>query len=166
MTTTLATITADLEAAREDLALLERLNSAPARVAQLTTEQELAQAAHDKAQAEAQKAASAARFDGLKSIEVADVTSANANVGDGVLWRSFRITVTKLAYHMSTQPVEEKQVYNGFETVPANVFAFLIEKHPAKIPPPIAALAPGDPYRAFDEFFISKQRGYIRGPRT
>lgn len=159
MTTDLNNIASKLEAAKADLALYERLTSAADRVKALTAAFDKARTAQAKADEAAAKEAAEARFNGLSNIRV-------TGSGDGsVLSQQYLISWTAPVYDMYSmtaipQPVPERP---GFETIPDNVLAFLIEKHPEEIPAAIMALAPDDPAAAMAEYFRARQRGYVKG---
>lgn len=161
MTTQLSTLAAELEAAQQDLALWQRLSTAEERAEALAARYEKAKAAHDKQEAAEAEATREARFNGLADIRVSDTTDRSAQAGDHLLRRSYRITYTAPQYDIYAQrSVPKEQVVNGFAALPGNVLAFLIEKHPEQIPAAIAALAPDDPYGAFEIYFRDMRRGY------
>ncbi len=147
-----------LAEARKDLALLQRLQGAEARIAEL----EATKAGHEREAAAAAAAAHARRFDGLADISVATVS--DPRTGAGPLRNSYRITYTAPAYDGNLQQTRPyRHEVPGFKALPPRVLAFLIEKHPERIPAEIMALAPGDPEAAFYTYFRGLQRGYLTG---
>lgn len=48
----------------------------------------------------------------------------------------------------------------GFDSLPSNVMAYLIERHPDQIPDKIMRLAP-NPADAFSRFFVGLARGHL-----
>lgn len=156
-TATLARINSELDEARQDVALLERLQSAPDRVKRLTGEQTKALKDRETVLAAEQKARDEARFVGLSDIRVVDAT-----VPEGVLRSNFTITYTRVAYDMDAgQNVPQPVTISGFGGLPDDVFAFLIERYPDRIPGKIMALAPDDPKEAFARYFRGLTRGFI-----
>jgi len=164
---TLTTVAAELEAAKADLAMYERLTSAKERVARLSRNYEAAQAEHEKQKAADAEAAHEAQFAGLRSIRVTDTTGVDAAAGGNLLRSSFRVTYIgpKWCFHRGTS-VPTEHVIDGLGALPPHVLAFLIEKAPEEIPVAIMALAPGDPARAMHEYFACVRRGYIKGARA
>lgn len=160
MTDDLNTIAADLEAAKADLALLERLTSAAERVNVLTTAFDKARTAQAKADEASAKEAAEARFKGLANIRV------TGSGDDNLLREHFTINWTGQVYDMysmTSAPIEMQR--EGFVSLPDNVLAFLVEKHPDRIPAKITALRPGDPAAAMTEYLRACQRGYFRGAK-
>lgn len=156
-TTDLRTLAAELDEARQDVALLERLKAAPDRLKRLTASYGKAALAHEKIKAAAEKAASEARFKGLSDIRVTDTTP-----GDNVLRTGFTITYTRMAYDSDAgQSIPQPMTVTSFLSLPDNVLSFLIERHPAQIPAKIMALAPDNPKEAFARYFRGLSRGYI-----
>lgn len=154
---TLARINADLAEAQQDLALLERLKAAPDRVKRLTADQAKTIKERDNALAAEQNARREARFTGLSDLRVVDTTP-----GESVLRSGFTITYTRIAYDMdSGQNAPQPVTISGFGALPDNVFAFLIERHPDRIPAKIMALAPNDPEEALNRYFLGLRRGVI-----
>ena len=157
MTTDINTIAAELAAAKADLAQWERLTSAADRVKALTVSFDKARAAQAKADEAAARDAAEARFKGLANIRV--TSSGNGSV----LSQQFLIRWTAPVYDMyAMAAVPQSHERPGFETIPDNVLAFLIEKPPEEIPATIMALAPDDPAAAMAEYFRARQRGYVK----
>lgn len=163
MTTDLNTLAADLEAAKADLALWEKLTSAADRVKALTAAFDKARAAHDKAQAAQEKADREASYAGVTDVRVSGGIDHGACSG-GLLRETFTISWMAPEYDMysMTSPMKAHS-RQGFRHVPDNVLACLIDKHPDRIPDRIMALAPGKPSEALGEYFAALGRGYIVG---
>src|SRR5207237_4847637 len=122
-----------------------------------TGEHRKALAVHEAALAAEAKAAEAARFNGLQAIDVID-----EKPGMGLTGAPFRINYTRLAYDIDARDnLPDHASIMGFEGLPDNVFDFLIERHPQKIPDRIASLAPGNPREAFRRYFIGRRNGYV-----
>lgn len=163
MTTTVTTIAADLEAAEKDLALLERLNSAKKRVAQLTKDLKAAQAAEDREEAAKAEAAEAAQKAQMAAITNIRVVAANA--GTGPLHRDWQITFTRPAWDYTVNMTRPMDVtVQGFLNL-ARLYPLalraLIENFPERIPHEIASLA-DDPNEAIEIFLAAQQRGSLR----
>lgn len=159
----LTRVTAELTAAQDDVALLERLSGAQARVKALLLEQETAMEEAEAARAAQQAQREEARFVGLIDVNV--VRQDDPGTPSASLTRAqFVITYTRLDYDLqagSNRPTEHS--VTGFMAVPDNVFAFLIARQPEKIPPEIMALCPGNPTGAFQRYFLALRRGYVEG---
>ena len=151
----LASINAELEAAREDMTLLERLKSAADRVTRLTAEQEKKLAAHRAAVATEAEAKVDARFAGISDVQVTDSTPMET-----VLRSSFQITYVRPAWD-GYRTVPKRQSANGFGVLAPEVLDYLIARCPERIPAKIMALAPENPRRALDRYFVGVRRGYI-----
>jgi hypothetical protein len=150
-------IAADLHAACEDVALLERLKSAKDRVTRLTAEQEKVTKERDRALAAEAKAADAARFAGISDVSVTD-----GSPNENVLRSDFTITYTK-PYWDGRETRQKQQSATSFGSLPADVLAYLMDKRPDLIPAKIMALAPDDPKAAFGCYFVSLKRGHVAG---
>jgi len=149
---------ADLEQAKADVALLQRLKDAEANAKRLAGELRAAQDELSTAIAEATEAKREAEFAKFKDITV---TEEQGN-GSSVLHSSFTIVVTALSFDGATH--EEQRTYIGFGQLPGDALSYLIEKRPDRIPASITALSPNDPYEAFDTYFAGLRRGYLLGP--
>jgi hypothetical protein len=156
----------ELEEARQDVALLLRLKGAEDRVKRLIPEYEKALAADEKAEAAKVEAAAAeeqaardARFAGLRDLII---TEAADKLGSGVLSSRFRIKYTRDAWVSDANATLPQAVNkSGFAALDANVFAWIVEKHPEKVPASIMTLAPHDIGEAFHRYFVGLQRGYL-----
>jgi hypothetical protein len=147
-----------LDAAREDVALLERLKSATDRVARLTGEYEKASKALDKAKATDAKADDDRRFGGISNVSVSAGNTANENV----VRSTFTITYSRPSFDGRSTRVREHACV-GFGALPPEILDYIIEKRPELIPAKIMALAPDSPRAAFRRYFVSLRRGYIHG---
>ena len=163
MTTDINNLAAELAAAKADLAQWERLATAADRVKALTASFDKARAAQAKADEAAAKEAAEARFAGLSNVRVTENAGLSGCSG-GVLRTSWRVTWDAPAFDPDTMtsPPRKHSVV-GFTALAPNVMAFLIEKHPERIPAEIMALAPGNPAAAMNEYFNALNRGYVKG---
>lgn len=153
----LARVTEELEAAQSDVALLERLKSAQDRVKRLLPEQEAALAEAAAAKDAESLAREEQRFAGLAGISVKDVRPE-----DNVTRSTFEISYTRLAYDFEARTqVPSDHTVTGFLALPDEVFAFLIAKHPDKIPAKIMDLCPSNPTTAFERYFMALRRGFV-----
>jgi hypothetical protein len=150
-------ITVELDVAREDLALLERLKSAHDRVNRLTTEREKAIKERDRALAAEAKAVKAKRFAGITDLRVSET-----HTGEHVLRSSWTIQWTKPAWDgRATLPRQHS--CEGFGGLPTDVFDYLIEERSDLIPAKIMALDPSDARKAFHRYFLGLRRGCLIG---
>ncbi|MBA3678494.1 MAG: hypothetical protein H0W74_14020 [Sphingosinicella sp.] len=150
----------ELSEAQADVALLERLKGAEARVKRLTAEQQTAVAEQDAAMTAEAEAAEAAKFQGFTDITVKDKRPAESNV----LTSTFQITYTRLTFDMDANAsVPMPHTCNGFGELPNLAFDYLVDKYPQRIPAKIMALAPGEPREAFKRYFMGLKRGYLKG---
>lgn len=160
MTRPLTTIETELAAAQSDLALHERINTAKARVSQLTKEYEQAKSAHERAEAERAANAAEARFEGFDGIRVADKSKPD----DGLLHRRYEIVWRRSTWTAwAGDSIMQEHRVVGFQALDPLVLAYLIEKFPDQIPPAILELGQGDPYEAFNQYFMARRRGYVIG---
>lgn len=147
-------LTADLEAARADAALFERLSAAAAQIEPLTAKLERAQADLEAIRASEAEAERQALLDTFNDIEV-------VSEGDeSLLRRGYKITVTRKEFD-GYENTFNSRTYRGFKTLPFEVFVYLIERRPDLIPSDIMEFAPDNAWDAFDGYFIALQRGYI-----
>lgn len=153
----LSAITADLEEARKDMALLERLKSAADRVTRLTAEQTKTVTARDAALVTEAKVKQEARFAGIEQVEVTDNTP-----NDNVVRSSFTISYVRPTWD-GRSSVPRQHTVNGFALLVPEVLDYLIERCPERIPAKITALAPEDIRLAFNRYFVSVRRGYVAG---
>ena len=153
----LTTLAAQIEAAKGDIATLERLTGAKARLAELAQEYGAAKKQADLEEAARAKQARDARFAGLSELRVE-----TGELDGGLLGTTFKITwmAPKYDMHLQSSPPAKHTVF-GFSALPNNVFDFLVERHPEQIPAQIMELAPGDPERAFNLYFLARKRGYV-----
>lgn len=158
----LSTITRELEEARQDDALFQRLSGAAGRVTELTAAKALAGAEQARVEAAAAATAKAGRFIGLSDIQVTRGGAADENL----VRASFAISYTATRDHGDGWPTPKRHTMRGFRALDPAVFGFLIEEHPECIPHEIMALAPGNPWGAFDEYFTALRRGYCSAPKA
>lgn len=149
-------ISAELEEAQADVAMLERLKSSVDRVKRLSIEHGKASAARDKAIASEAKAIEAERFAGIGNVRVTQ--SANT-IGENLLRSAFTIAYTKPRWDMY-EMVQTPYSVDGFGPLPPEVLDYIIIKQPILIPAAISALNPDDPTDAFRQYFLILRRGY------
>jgi len=158
--TDLETLAAELEAAKQDLALFQRLTSAEQRVEQLTVEYDKAQAVNERAEANEAKAAHAARFDGLSDIRV---ETSQDPYNPSLMGATFTISWSAPAFDAWRGAHVKRHTRHSFAALPPKVFAYLVEENADRIPAAILALAPGDPVGAIDIYLSALRRGYFIG---
>lgn len=158
----LQTITRELEEARQDDALFQRLRGAAVRVEELSVAHGHALAEQARVEAAAASAAHAARFVGLSDLQITRGGATDENL----VRASFAISYTVTRDHGDGWPSSKRHTINGFRALDPLLFAFLIEEHPERIPAEIKALAPSDPHAAFDEYFTALRRGYCSAPKA
>jgi hypothetical protein len=147
-------ISAELEEARADMTLIDRLKSAADRVKRLSGEQDKAIAARNKALAAEAKAKQEARFAGISDMRI-------TCVGNEHLLR-LRFTIEYMSPRWNGfESVPARRSFESFDALPSDVLDYIIEVRPDLIPAMIADLAPGSPREAFGRYFLGKKRGYI-----
>jgi hypothetical protein len=152
---TVIRLTAELEQATADADLYARLTIAKAEAKRLAVELDAAREALAEAEATEVKAASTARLAAFHDLTVTET-------GDGhVLHRSFEITITRLE-HDGHNSVPVPRTTKGFEGLSSDAFTYLIEARPERIPGSIMALAPDDPWEAFEIYLMGLRRGYLK----
>lgn len=151
-------IAEELSRAQQDAELFVRLKAAADLAKRLEPQFSSAMDTLAAAKAAEKDAIDEARFADLVDIEVRETP---ATVAESVLRTSFEVTYTRNQYNMSADATVPTPVQvTGFEGLPDNVFAFLLTKHPNKIPNKIMAFAPGDPEAAFTRYFRDLRRGW------
>lgn len=148
---------AELQQARQDVALFQRLKASEADAKRLALDLRAAQDELTEALTADHQAEQDARFAGFLDITVREHMPFN---GSGVLQLAFSITVKREAFN-GYETVPEVLSFGGFQQLPSDAFGYLIEKHPERIPESIMELAPGDPYAAFDRYFNALRRGFL-----
>ena len=150
-------LASDLHEARADVELYARLKAASDRHKTLQSQYSEAMSALRKAEIESEKAYRDERFVDLSDIQVIEIPSKG---GGGLLHSNWRISYSAPRYDGRETKVQEI-TKNGFEELEPRVLAFLIQKHPDRIPASIQALAPGDPAKAISKLIAGKRRGYL-----
>jgi hypothetical protein len=153
----LARIAAELEEARTDLALLERLKSANDRVTRLTAEQDKATKSRDKALAAQAKAEKEARFAGISDVHVSESPE---TMRENIIRSAFSITYTKPTWNGRSNPPTRHSAAS-FGTLPPEILSYLMDVRPDLIPAKIMALSSDSPREAFRRYFASCRRGYL-----
>lgn len=148
---------ADLEQAKADVALLQRLKDAEGNVKRLTAELAKAQDELTNELANATQARRKAEFAKFRDITVTE----DQGRGIGPLHATYKITVKAMSFGERAEETEQEWI--GFNGLPTDVLHYLIDQHPERIPASIMALG-SDPYEAFDTFFAGKRRGYLLNP--
>lgn len=166
----LDTIATQLEEAKADLALAQRIQTAPDRVKTLTPLYEKALRAYESAKAKmqandaalraaAEKALADARFAGLSDLcieERVDIKNPH------VLKNTYVISWTHPVWGAEeNETLPAPCTAKGFGFLPPDVLAWIIERHPEKVPASIMDLAPGDVEAALTRYFIALRRGYL-----
>ena len=160
-TLTLNEIETQLSAAQADLDLFQRLQSAAALVKTLTAARDKGAAAHAKAEAEKAKAAEDTRFAGLRDLTITETPNHKA---PGILSTRFNIQYTCNAFDSAAGATLPQRVsITGFTSLERNVLAWIVQRHPNKIPASILALAPGNIDAALDRYFTALRRGFLQG---
>lgn len=157
-TFTLDTLRTQLEEAHQDAAMWQRLTGAADRVKSLTAEYTKAKSAYDTAEAAKAKAAHEAQFAGLRNLRITEIPGK----GDSVMHSAFHITYTRDAWDGWNNVPQTVSCTRGFGALERNVLAWIIQRHPEKIPASITDLAP-DIDAAFNRYFVGLQRGYLAG---
>ncbi len=157
----LQTLTAQLEEARRDADMWQRLKGAEDRAKRLKGEYDKAKAEHDAAEGEKAKAAEEARYAGLRGLTITEVPSATS---PNVLSSRFHITYTRDAWdalaHASLPETVSKASFGALDD---NIVSWMLARHPEKLPASILALAPGDASEALACYFAGLRRGYLKG---
>lgn len=157
-TITLQTLYTQLEEAHQDAAMWQRLTGAADRVKSLTAEYAKAKIAHEKAEAVKAKAEQDAKFAGLRDLRIIEIAGDSASV----MHSTFHITYTCDAWNGRDNVPQTVSCTRGFGALERNVLAWIIQRHPEKIPASITDLAP-DIDAAFNRYFVGLQRGYLAG---
>lgn len=166
MTNELNNLLKQLQAAQTDAALFERLQAAPVLAARLAVEYDQLAEATEQQENERRAAEVEAEYAKIRNLAVS-VRSGNSMGDPGLLGRGYDITWTTPGYDSRGEPEPRKMRCDAFITLYENhpyVFDYLRYEAPHLIPADIMELAPGNPSAAFNEYFISRKRGYCRGP--
>ncbi|GAB5350372.1 hypothetical protein [Qipengyuania sp. 483] len=156
MNTDLNRLSAELDQAKADFALLQRLQGAKERMETLANQCAEAREAESNRNAIAAREERETRYARISEISI---TEAPSNSGNGLLHRLFRISWKAPQFDWRTNRSDPaKHSVVGFQAVPHDVLACIIEKHPELIPADIMALRPGDADGAIQEFFAAKNR--------
>lgn len=91
------------------------------------------------------------------------VTASTADITPNLISTNFLIEYERLTWDMiAKQSLPMKHKCNGFANLDDTAFEYLLTVKPQAIPAAIMALAPGNPYAAFDAYFVGKKRGLFR----
>lgn len=140
--------------AQADMVLLDRLNGAADRLATLTALQADIVAQQGLIHDRAAKARQDAMFAKFSTVDISDKYPE-----ENVIRSSFTVTYTISSWN-GRESVPKQVTSVGLLCLPDNLLAYLIEKHPSKIPAKIANLA-ADPYDAFERYFVGMSRGHL-----
>lgn len=164
MNNTVETLSAELEEAQHDAALLQRLMNAEDRVKRLTEDVTKAKVAHDQSMAEhakkelaAAKAAEDAKYADLSDLTI---TEKPGTLSSSVLSSQFIITYNRVIFdgHESLPRPEKKSSFNALEP---RVLSWIVQRHADQIPLSIRSL--GDTVdEALDRYFVGLRRGQLR----
>lgn len=156
---TLSKLAAQLEEARQDVLLFERLQSAQERLDTLTAEYEQAEA-----QANREAAARAAKAKEEMFAGISDLRITRSPGGEpGLLHDKFEISYIKPGWDtLQGRSVPTRKADTAFSRVPPDVMMYLIEKRPELIPSDILALDPDNPRNAFAIYAAARLRGFFR----
>lgn len=145
-----------IEQAKADVALLNRLNGAAARIVALITLQASIIAEQGLIHDRAAKARQDAMFAKFSTVDITDKYP-----DENVIRSSFEISYTVSSWD-GRQTNAKRVTSAGLLSLPEGLLECLIERHPSKIPAKIAQLA-ADPYDAFDRYFVGMSRGHLIG---
>lgn len=163
LTTEVERLSAALDDARADVALLLRLKNAEKDAARIAGELAVAQDALVNANVDALTAIRAAEFGNLRSLSVEALANEGGN--SSALGYSYIIRYERLTYDNRSNANHWKvHSVNGFRALEPDVFRYLMLANPHTIPASIMALAPGDADAAMKAYFIALQRGYTTTP--
>lgn len=163
LTTEVERLSAALDNARADVALLLRLKNAEQDAKRIAGELAVAQDALMNANVDALTAIRDAEFANLRSISVA-TTYPSGSMPSAISAR-YAVTYERLTYdNQSRQNVWKLHTVNGFSGLPSEVMRYLMMARPDAIPAIIIALAPGDAEAAMDAYFLAMRRGYMTTP--
>lgn len=156
----LATATLDLNKARDDAALFERLQRAAGeakRLQALCTKLTTDLAAGEDREAKEAKAALARMF---RKLEIIVGRPADRNLS--ALSARYTIQYEQLAWDGDArESVWQTRRIEGLSAVPDDVWDYLFAHCPGSLPSLITDLAPGDPYQALERYFLALRRGFI-----
>jgi hypothetical protein len=150
-----------LREAQEDAALLERLSQAKAEVKRLAPLLETAQAELSEAMASEVETRRAAAYANIKDIKITE-----GSTTEGLLSRPFTITYVRNQWD-GRETVQVTNTVAGFGSLPDEAWGYLLNVRPDQVPASILSLSPtGDAWEAFNEYFTSQKRGWVRRPVT
>jgi hypothetical protein len=156
-------LSAALDDARADVALLLRLKNAEKDAARIAGDLSAAQNALANAIADAVTASRDVEFANLRGLSVEAVPNEGGN--SSALGYSYVIRYERLTHDNRSNSNHWKvNSVTGFQALEADVFRYLMLANPHTIPASIMALAPGDADKAMKAYFVAKQRGYISTP--
>jgi hypothetical protein len=154
-------LSASLDQARADVALLRRLKDAEKDAARIAGELAAVQDALVTANVDALSAARDAEFGNLRNLSI--IATFGDKRAPSAISASYAITYERLTYdNAAHKSLWKSNSINGFSAVPMDVMRYLILAKPDAIPLAIMNLAPGgDAEEAFDAYFAAMRRGYM-----
>ena len=163
LTTEVERLSAALDDARADVALLLRLKNAEKDAARIAGELDAAQRALVNANVDALSAMRDVEFANLRSLSVAAVANGGGN--GSALGYTYVIRYERLTYDNRSNSNHWKvNSVTGFAALEPDVFRYMMLANPQAIPAAIMALAPGDADAAMKAYFVAMQRGYTSPP--
>lgn len=153
-------LASEIEQARDDVALLDRLQAAAKRLPGLEKDYAAALAEQEREATERAAAEREASYGSVTDIRI--VGTENPQALANVLATSFTIFYTQPQWDMREQrskPTERR--VNGFMALPRPAMLYLLEKRPDLIPASIRELSPDDPHAAMDAYFQALRRGHL-----
>ena len=157
----IASITVNLEGARADVALLQRLKDAQANAKRLTLELQATQEVLASALADERNAKLEAEFANIRKMAISTSVPPEDRTA-GVLKTTFAVTYETLSYDYQTrQNVWRTVSAPGINYLQARELAYLTQAKPELIPQCIVDLAPGQPAEAVSRYIQAMSRGYL-----
>jgi hypothetical protein len=149
-------------AAREDAITFERMKAAADAAAALAAKDSDLRAELLRAEQREDQERREAQYANIRNMRVR--TSTGQVHSGSPLAAQYVITFERLAYSSSTRRNEWTATeVNGFASLAPDQFGYLVDKAADQIPAGIVALAPGEPRKAFDTYFLGMSRGHLRG---
>lgn len=160
LTANVQRLTLALDATSADVAMLTRLRDAETLAGRLSVELSDAQDKLSQAMANKVIADRDAVYARFRTINVAVTPSVSSP--SSVLSAAYTISVETKVYdgkaNVSRWVV---QTYGGFNALPSDALAYLMNVKPEALPASIMALAPDEPHKAMDVYLIGLRRGYL-----
>jgi hypothetical protein len=156
-----ASITAELAAAKSDVALLQRLKDAEANADRLTDELASLHDSAAKVQCNVDNAKRQEAFARIRNMSITAITPTD-NPNASLLQTRFAVSYETVAYDSGTRcTVWRVANAPNINHLPNEALAYLTEAKPELIPAGIMALAPDSPTQAIRTFIQGIRRGYL-----